>query len=425
MYKIELGRYDADFFRREVQDRPNDEERLPTPDLLSHKRIRAAWKYFDAKFTEEYARILDGKTAYEWALRIQRVLTEHLSVVEVRSADEDNAAEVFETLNYRGIDLSTTDLLRNLVLRRSNDNDREEINDSWENIFQLEDHVEEFLRHWWLSVYGDLTGRGLFKAFKPKVIDGELTPIGLTRQLDSSATIYQAFLDGRDTDQEVAKLLQDIKELGAKLLYPVLLSTYSTNYEADRKRIIKSLLTLFVRYNIISGLEGTRLEPAVYSIAREMRIDNAVPYVDRMRIEAPNDEKFSMDFKVVDIQRQATARYLLREIENARQPTDELRIQGGSKVHLDHIYPQKPREGYRDAVLDAALNRLGNLTLLSGRINQSFKNAPFTEKRARYAESQLRISQEVSNYMEWNMTSIDQRQAGFAEESAQIWTFPE
>jgi uncharacterized protein with ParB-like and HNH nuclease domain len=42
-----------------------------------------------------------------------------MSVVAVSSTDEDNAAAVFETLNDRGIGLSTPDLLRNLLLRRA------------------------------------------------------------------------------------------------------------------------------------------------------------------------------------------------------------------------------------------------------------------------------------------------------------------
>lgn len=196
VYKLTLGRYDADFFRREVQDRYVGDG-LPTPTLLSHKLIRKARQYFVREFRAKYSAMNGGEAAYKWALRIQRILTDHLSVVEITSIDEDGAAEVFETLNKRGMELSTTDLLRNLLLRRSGDNDRTEINESWGNIFQLEERVEEFLRHWWLSTYGDLTGRSLFKAFKPRVTSDELTPIDLTRRLDTAASIYQTLLECR------------------------------------------------------------------------------------------------------------------------------------------------------------------------------------------------------------------------------------
>ncbi len=58
--------------------------------------------------------VSDPEQFHNWALRIQRVLTNHFSVVAVFSQDEDNASAVFETLNDRGIGLSTADLVRNL-----------------------------------------------------------------------------------------------------------------------------------------------------------------------------------------------------------------------------------------------------------------------------------------------------------------------
>ena len=426
VYKLTLGNYDAEFFRREVQDVPLGDTPRPEPKLRSHKLIRRAREFFEKRFNERYEEIGGGEDAYQWALSIQRILTDNLSVVEISSTDEDDAAEVFETLNNRGIDLSTTDLLRTLVLRRSQPNERDEINDSWHSIFELEDRVEEFLRHWWLSYYGDLTGRGLYKAFKPKVLEGELTPIGLTRQLDAAASIYQNLLNCIDDDVDVKNLLQDIKELGAKLFYPMLLSAYSSDvYEPQRKRVLHDVVCLFVRYNVVSGLEGTRLEPEVYDIARQLRTDNAVQYTDRMRRFAPDDDKFFNDFCSVDVPRQATARYLLRNIENAKRQTSELTVQSPSKVHVDHIYPQTPREGHRWDNHEVVLNRLGNLTLLSARLNQALRNAPFDEKKPKYAESQLLVSNELCNYEDWNIESIATRQSQFAEQAIRIWAFPQ
>jgi len=433
VYKLTLGRYDADFFRREVQDRYVGDG-LPTPTLLSHKLIRKARQYFVREFRAKYSAMNGGEAAYKWALRIQRILTDHLSVVEITSIDEDGAAEVFETLNKRGMELSTTDLLRNLLLRRSGDNDRTEINESWGNIFQLEERVEEFLRHWWLSTYGDLTGRSLFKAFKPRVTSDELTPIDLTRRLDTAASIYQTLLECRDSDREVAGMLQDIKDLGAKLLYPVLLSTYSASpYEAQKKRMLTSLIALFVRYNVVGRLEGTRLEPELYDIAKQLRVDDSVAYVDRMRNFlflnfTHTNERFAMEFQTVDVPRQATARYLLRKIENSRRDahgTSELEIiRSTERVHLEHIYPQTPSTGKWENH-DNVIHRLGNLTLLSARLNRTVRNAPFAEKKPKYLESELLITRELDAYEFWNIDAITQRQSRFAEAAPSIWAFPE
>ncbi len=65
-----------------------------------------------------------------------------MSVVSVTSTDEDNAAAVFETLNDRGIGLSTPDLLRNLLLRRAADEDaRTRIVAAWKTILDTEEEA--------------------------------------------------------------------------------------------------------------------------------------------------------------------------------------------------------------------------------------------------------------------------------------------
>lgn len=425
LYKLTLGNYDSEFFRREIQDRYDSSVPRPEPKLLSHKLIRKAREFFERTFEGKYQELSGGERAYRWALSIRQGLTDHLSVVEISSRDEDDAAEVFETLNYRGIDLSNTDLIRTLVLRSSQDNERSQINDAWENIFEIGERVEEFLRHWWLSYYGDLTGRGLYKAFKPKVIEGEWKSIDLTRHLDSAADTYKLLIACRDDNSDVSALLHDLKDLGAKLFYPVLLSIYSSDaYRLQRARVLQTILALYIRYNVIGGLEGTQLEPKVYSLARDLRSSESVLYAERMWDSAPDDLKFELDFRTAQVPRQATARYLLRKIEEAKRNTAEVGVLGSSTVQVEHIYPQNPREGYRLDEHDAVLQRIGNLTLLSARLNQRLRNAPFAEKKPTYAASQLLITQELTQYDEWGLDSIAARQMEFAEQAVRIWAFP-
>lgn len=111
-YKLTLNRYDAEFFRREIQDGLEAEQILPT--LESHRLIHKVREYFLEKFEVKYKELGGGRPAFEWSLRVMKVLLNHMSAVVVSSSDEENASNVFETLNDRGINLSTVDLLRNL-----------------------------------------------------------------------------------------------------------------------------------------------------------------------------------------------------------------------------------------------------------------------------------------------------------------------
>ena len=135
-YKLTLNTYDRDFFRREILERRDGNFVPLEPSLGSHRLIRLARDFFVEQFESRYSQT-SPELAHRWALRIQSVLTNHVSLVAVISQDEDNAATVFETLNDRGIGLSTPDLLRNLLLRRAQDDTREEIIELWRDILEL------------------------------------------------------------------------------------------------------------------------------------------------------------------------------------------------------------------------------------------------------------------------------------------------
>src|SRR5206468_2116741 len=94
-FKLTMNRYDRDFFKREIQEvRGEMPEQLA--ELTSHKLIRQAREYFVRKFEEKYREVEEGKPGFDWSLRIQNVLCNHISVVAVSSTDEDNASTVFE-----------------------------------------------------------------------------------------------------------------------------------------------------------------------------------------------------------------------------------------------------------------------------------------------------------------------------------------
>jgi hypothetical protein len=72
------------------------------------------------------------------------------------------------------------------------------------------------------------------------------------------------------------------------------------------------------------------------------------------------------------------------------------------------------------------LNRLGNLTLLSRRLNTALKNAPYDQKRPVYRESELLCTQSIAEtYEDWSPESVTARQEALAERCSAIWSFPD
>lgn len=426
-FKLTMSVYDRDFFRREIQDFRDASWESPMPSLLSHQKIRNARNFFEQEFAEQYKKIGDGAEAFKWALRIQQVVTDHLSVVSVETGDEDSASTVFETLNDRGIGLSTTDLLRTLLLRRGREEDRDEIDTCWETVLQLEGRVDEFLRHYWLSIHGDVKTRKLYREIKETVEGGSVDSLEFSRSLQASANIYRELINGRHDDPDVADLLESINQLGAKSLLPALLSAESVDgSEEAKKRFIKGLLVTFVRHNVIGGLQGTRFETFVYGLAQDLRTNSDwnLAY-SNMREFAPTDDQFTRQFRAAQISRQGTSRYILTEFEMNLRPTEELKVQTSKRVHVEHIYPQTPIQSERLPNHNSVIDRIGNQTLLAKPLNQSIKNAPFGEKTAAYAQSDLLITNKLMEFSSWDEQSIDQRQETMSEVAPTIWRFEE
>ena len=424
--KLTLSRYDRDFFRQEVQEATYSGGSAPRADLESHRLIRKAKQFFQEQIGNLHDELGGGEDAFQWLLRMKKVLADHVSVVVVNSTNEENAATVFETLNDRGIGLSTPDLVRSFLLRRAPPSDVDEIMDCWRSVLEVADDakVEDFLRHHWLSRVGDLKTRRLYKAIKSGLEDDGADSLQFSRDLRRSVAIYRDIVNARDDNAEIARLLQGVRMLGAKALLPSILSAYDTEPEDERLRFIKALIVLYVRHVVIGKLENSRLETVVYKVAKQLREDGDYGRaITAVREASPPDERFHGEFETATVSRQKSARYLLRELEHAKRVTGEVTVELPDRVHLEHIYPQTPQEA-RWPNHSAAVDRLGNLTLLSRKMNQAIRNAPFLEKRETYTVSDILLTRELAGYEEWNAQSIDSRQAGLADLAIDIWAFP-
>lgn len=87
--------------------------------------------------------------------------TENVVIVEITAYSDDNAYTIFETMNDRGLSLTSTEMLKGYVLSRINEREkRNEINDLWkEQIKKLNDFDENlnqsFFLAWFRSKYAE------------------------------------------------------------------------------------------------------------------------------------------------------------------------------------------------------------------------------------------------------------------------------
>ncbi len=424
---LQLNQYDRDFFAREIQE-PSymPGYAVAAPAMTSHQMIRDAASYFKAQIGIDLALIGNQGDKVKYIARLQKIVTEHMSVVVVWSDDEDEASTVFETLNDRGIGLSASDLVRNFILRRADDTTRTEIIDNWRDILDIEPEAaaEDFLRHYWLSRAGDVKARSLYREIKKHIVDNDMPSLDLSRELSAEADVYGDILAANDSDSEMKRLLEGFAVLGAKLLFPPLLSAYKVGSLNDKKTFLSNLLTLYVRHVIIGNLEGSKLESFLYELARKLRQDSDFTAANAAMVSfAPSNTDFEAKFRVAQVTKSPAARYLLREIEYRRRPKGgEIRLNDLPNVNLEHIYPQNPSVG-RWSNHNDMVYRLGNLALMSKRLNTVVKNGDFTVKKPHYQASDLLTTSEVGTSTAWDQAAIEARQNQLTVDAVEIWKF--
>ncbi len=254
-FKITLNRYDRDFFKRFILESRNQNWQRPESLYESHNLIEKAHDFFTRKFEDKYTEINNQQDAHQWALRVLKVITLHVSVVAVISTDEDNASSVFETLNDRGIGLSTTDLLRNLILRRAQQASIEEIMDLWGEVLEIESDakLQDFFRHFWISREGDVKARSLYREVKSKILDDDIDSLDFSRDLRGSALVYQDILSGNfGNNDTISSLLQSVSNLGAKVLLPPVLSLLESRNDPDLIiKYLKYFISAYVRHSVV------------------------------------------------------------------------------------------------------------------------------------------------------------------------------
>lgn len=432
-YTLTLNRYDHEFFRREIQETRTAEWSPPAPTLKSHKRIRDARRFFEQRVSEAMEQFADPATANKWVLRVGKVMLDHMSVVAVSSTDPDNAASVFETLNDRGIGLSTPDLLRNFLLREagSDADTRARIVSAWELILGVDEEasVDKYLRHYWVSREGDVKNRKLYREIKDKLEESNADPLEFSLALSESAGLYRDLVNGRDDDGELERLLAGVKALGAEPLYPALLAGYAVIDDDKRplRELAAALITMYIRSAVIGGREAGRIETVAFTTAKNLRESgDFTQAIESLCVFSPSADEFIERFAHATVSRRATAGYLLRQIELAKRATQELAVEAPDRVHVEHIYPQTPLEGQRWANHAAVINRLGNLTLLGKRLNATVKNADFeTKKEKAYATSDIVMTKELLEYEAWSAESVNRRQTELASWAFALWRFPD
>jgi len=372
-------------------------------------------------------------------LELEEFIRDRIVMVLMIVRDEADAYLIFETLNDRGLELSISDLLKNYVLGKAG-NRLDVARKEWEEmVFLLGAQNEtQFLRHYWLSKYGVIRERELYKEIKRKFTN-QMRVLELMSELRDAADQYSAMSNvdhptWKGASSTLRKDLETLQLFGLSQFRPLLLAGLDKMDDSQLEKLVRVIVVLSMRYSIIGSLGTGNIEKAYSDAAVEVRKGKAntpAKVFVKLKYIYPDNEKFEADFSQKAIGKPKLARYILGEIATLKQGNSiQVVTEDEKKSTLEHIMPKTRSGEWSKAATDEEeyleyVNRLGNLTLIEREMNKAAANAPFQKKKSdAYSHSELEITKELCRYDRWTVDQILTRQAGLAKSAAQIWSLP-
>jgi uncharacterized protein with ParB-like and HNH nuclease domain len=388
------------------------------------------------------------------------------NAVLVTLDDEDDAYEVFEGFNARGVELSIADLFKNLIIQKvgGTEAEKEVALSKWNEINTIvrelnipKFNINTYLRYFWIRNHQYIGEKELYRRIKKETKDyGKLLNQLYAAALDIKVLFSDNVFEIKDLiggePKRSASVNDSLKALRVMntqsyMVWLMSLTDSTARVNISAKWIATAMRHVEVfsfRYFGVSKLPANRVEKFYARLSRELFA--AVDQNDLGKIETvvlntfikdinedkllPAKEQFLLDFEAISLQsnNKPFIRYVLSILED-EAGTKEKRIDQQA-VNIEHILPQKPSKEWAisAAELKESVNRLGNLTILLEKINATMSNKPIRPKMELLRGSQLHLNHDIIQQVEdseyvWGPTEIGTRQVSLAQKAEKAWNF--
>ncbi len=441
------------------------------------RRSTAAYAYFKQK-VEEHVHV-DGQFDEFRLERLFEALKEGLAVVSIELESDDDPQTIFETLNSRGVDLTPADLMRNFIFQRAkglgqtdgtlvvdklyekhwHPLDRAFWNQSDSRGRQTRQRLDWMLTDHLSMKLGELVSvETLFESYRRWILNDE--PFSsIEAELDSiSATAdveRRLFLQTKDDPLGEFGRFANAFDVSTAMPLVVYLAT-EANIGAKLPHALGVLQSYILRRDIC-GLTTKNYNRFFVGIITKLRaatgnvVDEMVAYLSGRQSDIdrwPDNSEWQHAWMSRDQYkgaRQPRLRFLFEAIELTKRSNLNEYIEIKSELSIEHIMPQRWREEWpipgfehledgdldpdlmaKQVERDSAVNKLGNLTLLTGPLNSSVSNGPYSVKMpALRAHSSLALNRELNGFDKWDEYSVSQRGYALFKCAATIWRAPD
>lgn len=426
-FAVVLGEMDKDYFLTSIQSDPRAPQK---PKIRSHKLISDAREYIVAQLKQRTSAMAPADSI-RWLKELRNTVSTNVKMVAIETQTEDDAFHIFETLNDRGLRLSIPDLLLNFLMRNAEARDRAALRAKWNEVVDTikTRDIDRFLRHMWLSRYGDVKSQSLFREIRDHIKTNGVTSLSFASICASEAARYMEIIDASEALGEArVPVSAVVKTFRSSAAVPLLLSCSIRLNLQQFARVALQIEHLIVRYSVFANRNPNDLETALISAARLLREGESTPTatVDRVIADlkkmSPDDSDVIASAPSAYLDR-ATARYVLLRIADRMQgSTGEIIV--NKKTTLEHIFPENPDSEWKNADDLAPLTwAIGNLTMLLDKLNDKAANSPYEVKaRDVYPLTEVVMTKEIpAKYSAWTPDNVADRSKALAAHAVALW----
>lgn len=447
--KIKLNKYDDDYFFTNIINKDLEE--------IDFRNTRGK-KDSEKLISKVYYSFFDNFQSVPTTLQFDKLnkylslLLDKVEIIKIEVKDIGQAYIIFETLNARGVELTTADLVKNFLYSNAASFSSEcldETEQRWDNMVSYTSGIlpiTSFLKHYWASEIDLIRDKQLFKNIKNKFETDCRTQtkfLQFVKLLEKNCEIYTNLFNPLHSfinNHEIETILKSLKVLKVKSCYPLLLNSYQRMNKTDFLKLLKLIEVLSFRYNTISEKNPNELERKYSEWAIQKVSLN--PLLAKIKIYIPDDETFKSDFMQKSIKNEAINRYVLRRIGKFQIHERIIEISDSEEITLEHIMPKSLSREWKDYIIkhneieesltvdefvkkfhQDNLNKIANLTLLHIKDNRRLRNSTFDiKKRDCFSRSLYLPNRDIGHIDIWNEETINKRQERLVKDAISVWS---
>jgi uncharacterized protein with ParB-like and HNH nuclease domain len=359
-------------------------------------------------------------------------------VISIICTKQHFAIKLFQVLNTRGLELDNADLIKSHLYGKLKEGpDKQQFMYTWAALENISKDIDEpmenlftFYEYYLLasnpkhSLFEELTDTEEFKEDANKVIFSFKQFVGEFKAICESDT----------------RLLYSFKYLPNQVFWKAILTTARYVKFGDFEELCRELRKMFYSY-WIAGYTTSKIKQLSFNIIgmlkdKEQKTLSEIKKVIENKMAADNVIKLMSDNICNDAYGDAWLKPLLILIEY--EQTDNARIvfiETDRKLHIDHVLPEKWetksywRNHWTKEKVALWSNRIGNLTLLSGKKNIAASNGSFPDKRDIYngkgrdeVATAFLISQKISDpkVIDWTEKEVKRRQSWLIRQTEKL-----